>query len=159
MERSHEAGRLLSHHHLHRKIDKMKLPKFLCIPKLCRPTRSETRSEISPIEGQGEPDPTVPRPTESTPDLRIGTSTLPVPGPLTPRDENSGGMQMTSSRTTHLTTPFRVTQTPTPFPIKFYLFLEETKPASRNLQIVPLTKDQLLRESRTGRPPRTPRRS
>ena len=74
------------------KNDKMKLPKFLRLPKFHRRTRSKARSEIGPIEGQGEPDPTVPRPTESTPDLRIGTSTLPALGPSTPRDENSGGM-------------------------------------------------------------------
>ena len=70
----------------------MKLPSFLRVPKFHRRARSKARSEIGPIEDQGEPDPAVPRPTESTPDLRIGTSTFPMPGLLNSRDEDSGGM-------------------------------------------------------------------
>ena len=49
----------------------MKFPKFLPLPKVSwHRSRSETRSEISPIEGQSEADPATPHPTESTPDLR-----------------------------------------------------------------------------------------
>ena len=69
----------------------MKLPSFLRVQKHHRRTRSRARSEIGPIEDQGEPDPAVPRPTESTPDLRIGTSAFLVPSPLIPRNEDSGG--------------------------------------------------------------------
>ena len=88
----HEANYLLSHHHLHRLSDKMKLPSFLRLPKSYRRKRSKARSDIGPIEGQSEPDPTVPRPTESTPDLRTGTSLLPMPSSSTPDDHGSNGM-------------------------------------------------------------------
>ena len=54
--------------------------------------RSETRSEIGPIESQSEANLAAPRPTESTPDLRIDTSTLPTPNPLTSRDQESNSM-------------------------------------------------------------------
>ena len=64
----------------------MKLQNFLRLPKSHRQNRSKVRSEISLVEGQGEVDPTIPHPT---PDLRIGTSTLPTPSPLTPRDQKS----------------------------------------------------------------------
>ena len=70
----------------------MKLPKFLHIPKFHRRTRSKARSEISPIESQSEADLATLRPTESTPDLRIGTSTFPTLSPLIPRDQESNGM-------------------------------------------------------------------
>jgi len=69
----------------------MKLPSFLRPPKIHR-KRSKAKSEISPIESQGEADPSVPRPTESTPDLRIGTSSLPARGPLVLSDQRSNGM-------------------------------------------------------------------
>ena len=90
--KNHGASRLLSHHHLRRPNGKMKLPKFLRIPKFHRRTRSKARSEISPIEGESEADLAVPRPTESTPDLRTGTSTFPTPSPLVPRDRKSDGV-------------------------------------------------------------------
>jgi len=70
----------------------MKLPSFLRPPKIRRRKRSKARSEIGPIEDQGETDPSVPRPVESSPDLRIGTSTLPIPSPLVPSDQGSNGM-------------------------------------------------------------------
>ena len=92
MNECHEASYLLSRHHLHQLNDKMKFPKFLRLPKGHRRARSKARSEIGPIEGQNEADPATPRPIESTPDLRIGTSTLPTPGPLTLHDQESNGM-------------------------------------------------------------------
>ena len=125
----HEASYLLSHHHLHRLSDRMKLLKFLCLPKRNRRARSKVRNEISPIESQSGAGLAVPRPTESAPDLRIGTSTLPTPSPSVPRDQESNGMYTPLSWTNHLSTPFRVTQSPTPFPIKSYLAPEVTKAA------------------------------
>ena len=89
----HEASYLLSYHHLHRPNGDMKFSKLLPLPKGHRRGRSKARSEIGPIEGQSEPDPVAPRPTESTPDLGIGTSVLPTSSPLTPRDQESNGMQ------------------------------------------------------------------
>ena len=138
----HEASHLLSHHHLpaHADSEKMKLPSFLRIPKIHRRTRSRARSEIDPIEGQNEPDPAASRlrPTESTPDLRIGTPTLPTPSPWAPHDQESGGMLTTLSRTTRLSTLFRVTQTRTPLPIKPNHFPGGTRAPSRNLLVLPL---------------------
>jgi len=69
----------------------MKLPKFLRLPEKYRRARNKAGSEIGPIEGQSEANPATPRPTESTPDLRIGTSTLPTLSPLAPRDKESNG--------------------------------------------------------------------
>jgi len=70
----------------------MKLPKFLRLPKSHRRARSKAGSEIGSIEGQSEADLAAPRPTESTPDLQIGTSTLPTPSPLVPHNQESNGM-------------------------------------------------------------------
>ena len=90
---SHEATFLLSNRHLRRLSDGMKLPNFLRLPKSHRRNRSKARSELDtgPAEGQDEAVP--PRPTESTPDLRIGTSTLSTPSPLTLRNRETNGMQ------------------------------------------------------------------
>ena len=89
---SHGASHLLSDHRgeLHRLGDEMKLPSFLRLPKSHRRKRSEARSEleIGPTESQNE---VVPRPTESTPDSRFGTSTLPTAtsSHLTAHDQES----------------------------------------------------------------------
>ena len=90
----HEVGCLLSRHHLHRLGDKMKLLNFLCLPKSHRRARSKTRNDQDSLtegheSGAGL---AVPRPTESTPDLRVGTSNLPTPSPLTPHDQESNSM-------------------------------------------------------------------
>ena len=84
----HEASYLLSRHHLSRLSDKMELlKKLLCLPKSHRRARSKARGEIAPIEDQNNPSLAVLRPTESAPDLRIGTSTPPIPRPLTSRHQ------------------------------------------------------------------------
>ena len=121
----------------------MKLPSFLRVPKIHRRTRSRARSEVDPVEGQNEAGPAASRlrPTESTPDLRIGTPTLPTPSPLTPHDQESGGMLTALSRTTHLSTPFRVIQTQTPLPIKSNLLPEGARAASRNLLVLLLIQE------------------
>ncbi|KAF9648430.1 hypothetical protein BDM02DRAFT_3187181 [Thelephora ganbajun] len=49
--------------------------------------RSKARNETAPTEGPGEVSLVVPRPTESTPDLRIGVSTLSTSGPLASHDQ------------------------------------------------------------------------
>jgi hypothetical protein len=107
---SHEADYPLSSHHLHliytnlhRPSDNMKWRDFLSIPKKHRRTRSKARSELDPIEASSEADLAVPRPTESTPDLRIGTSTLPTPDPLISGDQKPSGMRATAFQTIHLT--------------------------------------------------------
>jgi len=84
----------------------MKWRKLLRVPKKLHRAQSEARSEIGSVEGQGGADLTAPRPAESTPDLRIGTSTLPTSSPLVPRDQESNGMQTTLSQTIHLTALF-----------------------------------------------------
>ena len=81
----------------------MKWREFLHIPRKHRRTRSKARSEVGSIEGQSRVDLAVPRPTESTPDLRIGASALPTSNPLTPRNQESNGRQTTSSRAIYLT--------------------------------------------------------
>jgi len=87
--------------------DDMKFSNLLPLPKGNRRRPSKARSEIGPtIEVQSEPDPVsaTPRPAESTPDLRIGTSTPPVPSPLATRDQESKGMQTVQFQTVYLTT-------------------------------------------------------
>jgi len=130
----HEASYLLSHHHLHRHSDKME-SNFLCIPIGRRRARSRARSEIDSIEDPSEAGQMVLRPAESTPDHRIGTSTSPPSRPLTPRDQDSNGMQTNFFWTIHLTTPNRATKTAPPFLIVFDLFSEEDKVAIRDPQI------------------------
>ena len=95
----HEASYLLSNHHLRHLKSRMKLPKFLRLPgSHCR-QRSKARSEMGATEGQGGVNPTIPRPTESTPDLLIGTSTLPAPSPC---GQESNGMLSNLSWRIHL---------------------------------------------------------
>ena len=94
----HQFSHLLSHHHLRRPGDKMKLPKSLRLPISHRPNRSKARSEVGPVECQTEVGPAAPRPTESSPDLRVGTSISPAPSPLTSRDQGSNGMNTFYSR-------------------------------------------------------------
>jgi len=75
----------------------MKWREFLRAPKKHRRTQSNARSEVGSIEGQGGVDLAVPRPAESTPDLRIGSSALPTSNTLTPRGQESNGMETTLS--------------------------------------------------------------
>ena len=88
----HKANYLLSHHHLNQSSDEMS---FFCLPKIHRRAQSRARSEIGFIAEQGEVSQAVTRPTGSTPDLRIGTSTSPSSRPLTPHDQESNGTQTT----------------------------------------------------------------
>jgi len=61
-----------------------------------------------------EVDPVVLRPTESTPDLGIGPSTLPTSSPSTSRDQEPNSTQTTLFQMIHLTTLFLATQTAPP---------------------------------------------
>ena len=65
----HEASYLLSHHHLHRLSDDIQM-----LRRNRSRTQNKGKSKLAPIEDQEEPDPAAPGPTESTPDLQIGTS-------------------------------------------------------------------------------------
>jgi len=100
----HEVNYLLSAHHLHRPSNDMGLRDFLSLPKGHRRSRSKARSEIGSIEGQGEADLVAhQRPAESTPDLRIGSSTSPTSNPLTSRDRESNSTRAPSPRMIYLT--------------------------------------------------------
>ena len=76
----------------------MGLRDFLRLPKIRGRKRSKARSEI---ENPSTVGPAVPRPSESTPDLRIGASS----SPLTSHDQEFNGMPAVSSHTINLTTP------------------------------------------------------
>ena len=89
-----------------------KLAKFLRLPKSHRRAQSEPRDEIGPTGAQGGVGPATPRPTESTPDLRVGDSILPVPSPLAFHDQESNGMQVPSPWKIHLTALFYNTDEP-----------------------------------------------
>ena len=109
----HESNYPLSPHHLCSPSD-MERRKFSPLPRKHRRAQSEARSNAGPIEDPMEVDPVVLRPTESTPDLGIGPSTLPTSGPSTSHDQESNSMQTTLFRMIHLTTLFLVTQTVPP---------------------------------------------
>ena len=105
---------MLSRNHPPHPNSKMKLPKLLRLPKSHRRQRSKARSEISPTEGQSEVDLAIPRPTESTPDLRPGASTFPTPSPSAAHDQGPNGVYISTvlSRTIHLRTLFASQRTP-----------------------------------------------
>lgn len=111
----HEVSHLLSHHRLHQSSDIMKFSNLLPLPGGLHRKRSKAGSDIGPIEGQNEPDfvTPVPRPVESTPDLRIKTLTSPTSGPSTSRGQESNGMQTPFFRTSHLTITLLVQHRPT----------------------------------------------
>ena len=90
----------------------MKFPKFLRLPKSHRRARSETRNEIDPIEAQGRVGPATLHPAESTPDLRVRDSILPVLSLLAFHDQEFNGMQVPSPWKTHLTALFYNTDEP-----------------------------------------------
>jgi len=89
--KGYEANYLLPYHHLNRHSDEME-SSFLCLPIGHRRARSKARSEIGSTEDQSEAGQAVPRPTVSTPDLQVDTSTSPSSKSLTPRDQESSGM-------------------------------------------------------------------
>jgi hypothetical protein len=97
----------IAHHHL-RLSDNMGLRDglrdFLSLPRKDRRTRSEARSEVDPTAGSAEVDLVAPRPTESSPDLRIGSSTLPSPSPLASRNQESNSTSTALFRVISLTT-------------------------------------------------------
>lgn len=92
MGEAHESSYLLSYCYLHRPQDNTKLLKFLRLPKSYRQNRSKVESDASPIEGQSGVDLAAPRPTESTPDLRIGASVLPLRVPSRVERLGMGGL-------------------------------------------------------------------
>ena len=98
---------------LHRPSDNMGLRdgvrNLLSPPPKDRRARSEARSEAASNADPGEVGSGVPRPAKSSPDLRIGSPTLPTPGPSTPRDQESKGLSTTLFRVIHLTISSRDT--------------------------------------------------
>ena len=73
---------------LRRLIDDMKLPIFLRRRSwLCFGSNDDL------LVDRGQNEAVLLRTTESTPDLRIATSTLPTPSPLNPRNRESNGTQ------------------------------------------------------------------
>ena len=81
-----------------RNVDKMGLRELLSIPKLRRRKKSKARSEIGPIEGSSTVDPSTPRLTGSTPDLRIGSSSSATQSPLTSPGQEFEGTKPDLSR-------------------------------------------------------------
>jgi len=136
---------------VHRPRNEMKWRNFLTIPKKHRRARSGAKSEVGSLKDPSAVDLVAPRPTESTPDLRIGTSAFPMPSPLTSHDQQSNGMQTAISWTIHLTVILSPTQTPTRFPIKSYLLPEEEETkamvTTRNPRVILLTRRPHLREN------------
>ena len=86
---------------------------FLSLPRKDRRARSEARSDVGPAAGSGEVDLVVPRPAESSPDLRIGSSTSPSPSPLTSRSgQESNSTSTALFRVISLTPSLRKTGRP-----------------------------------------------
>jgi hypothetical protein len=76
----------------------MGLRDLLCLPRGYRRKKSKARSEIGPAENPNNVDLVALRPTGSAPDLRIGDSNLPAPGPSMSHDLESHSMRTVSSR-------------------------------------------------------------
>ena len=136
---------------------KMKLPKFLRLPTGSRRQQSEARSETSP-EGQREVDSAAQRPTESTPDLRPGASTVP--------DRESNSMQCFNNPILNYKSKYAFPVTKSnrpPFRTEFCLPLdlssERAGGASRNLRMLPLTQELYLGTNQILNTPRTSRSS
>ena len=103
----HETNSLSYHHllsprHLNRLCD-MEKRKFLSLPKTSRRTQGKVRSEVGFVEEPMEVDPVARRPTESTPDLGLGPSTLSTSGLSTSGDQESGGMRINFHLIVHST--------------------------------------------------------
>ena len=135
---------LLSDHHLHRLSDKMKLSSFLRLSKVktkpslpCRVPRNQLR-ELKIFE--------------LAPQLYL------VPRPLVVRNPTVCERFITytlSKRTFSRNTADEFNTVSN----QIDMFPEETKPPSQNLQLTPLIRDQRLRVSRIGSPPRMLRTS
>ena len=87
--------------------------KFISLSKIRRRARSEARGEEKPNEDPMEVEPVMLRPTESSPDLGAGPSTLPTSGLQTPDNQTSSGMQIGLFRIIHLIAFFPLIQTAT----------------------------------------------
>jgi hypothetical protein len=117
-------------HHLHRPSDNMGLRDgvrdFLSLPRKDRRVRTTSSSEASPIADPRAAGLAVPRPTESSPDLRIAPPTSPIPGPSTSRDQESNGTPTPLFRVIGLTTSPRNTDR--------YPVLDQTRPVFQSRQ-------------------------
>jgi len=82
--------------------DGMKWRNFLPVPKKHRRARSGARSEVGSLKGPSDVDLVAPRPAESTPDLRVGPSTGPMPSPLTSHNQETNGTWIFIFRMIHL---------------------------------------------------------
>jgi len=92
---------------IYRPRSEMKWLNFLTVPRKHRRARSGARSEVGSLDsGPSDADLVAPRPTNSTPNLRISASTMPTPSPSTSRSQESNGTQTNIFRMIHLTTLF-----------------------------------------------------
>ena len=120
----------------------MGLRDSLRLPKILLRKRSKARSEIENTSGVGLP---VPCPTESSPDLQIGASTL----SLNSRDPESNGMPAVSFQRIRLTIPyFCITQTALLLPMKTRSFPTGEKTQTRDPRIL---SSSLVRRMRANR--------
>ena len=80
----------------------MKFKDILHLPKIHRRKRSKARNEIGPTGDPSHIDPGALRPTEPTPSLGIGSSTLPAQVPPPSHGQEAEGAEETSSWTAQL---------------------------------------------------------
>jgi len=92
--------------------NEMKWRDFLPVPKNRRRTRSEARSEVGSLKNPSEVNLVAPHPAESTPDLRIGPSTVRASSSLTSGRREFNGTWTLISRIIYLTTLFPRTTDP-----------------------------------------------
>jgi hypothetical protein len=87
---------LLSHHHLNRRRPSEKMEsRFLRLPTGSRRARSKSKSEIGSVGDQSGVGQSVLPHKGSTPALQTDTSASPSSSSLSPRDQESNGMQAT----------------------------------------------------------------
>ena len=143
-------GQLLSPRHL---SSLRNMRKFIPMKKDNRRARSEARTEAGSI---GDPmvvgSPGALRPTESTPDLGVGPSTLPTSGPPVSGDQESNSAQTCFFLVIHLTALSCPTQATTPPPISSDRFSNQEKEIARTPQTTSLIQEQRLRAGRSSSP-------
>ena len=146
-------GQLLSPRHL---TSPRNMRKLIPLQKNSRRARSEARNEAGPIGGPITADPVALRPTESTPDLGIGPSTMPTSGLPVSGSQESNSTQTCFFWVIHLIALSCITQPTTPPLILSARFSSQEKGIAQAPPTTQLIQERHLRVDRTSSPSRLP---
>ena len=124
--------------------------KFIPLKKDHRRARSEARNEAGTIGDPMVVGPGTLRPTESTPDLGVGPSTLPTSGRPVSGDQESNSTRTRFFFLIHLTALACVTQATTPPLALSGRFSNQEKEIARAPQTIQLIQEHHLRADRAS---------